>query len=237
VSAPTTILVVDDEPAILRALGTILGAHDYVVLVAASGEQAVARVADSRPDLVLLDLGLPGIDGIDVIRQVRTFDPEVPIVVLSAWNDDASKVTALDRGADDYVEKPFSAPELLARIRTALRHGTRSPGRLEATRITRGDITADLLTREVTRGGDPVQLTRTQFDLLICFLRHPGRVLTHRMLIAEVWGDPEAADAVNLRAFVSQLRRRLEPDASRPSYILTDPGVGYRFRPDPAAAG
>lgn len=226
----STILLVDDEPAILRALQVALDAHDYATIAVTTGEQAVARASERRLDLIVLDLGLPGIGGLEVIRRVRTFLPTMPILVLSAHGDDETKVSALDLGADDYVAKPFSMPELLARIRASLRHGDRSAG-LEATSIERGDISIDLIQRAVRRRGEPVTLTRTQFDLLVCFARHQGRVLTHRMLISEVWGDPEAVDPGNLRVFVSQLRRRLEPSPGRSGPIVTEPGVGYRFVP------
>lgn len=225
-----TILLVDDEPAILRALQVALDAHDYATIAVTTGEQAVARAAEHRLDLIVLDLGLPGMGGLEVIRRVRAFLPTTAIVVLSAHGDDETKVAALDLGADDYVSKPFSMPELLARIRAALRHGERGAG-LEATTIERGDIAIDLIQRAVRRRGVTVLLTRTQFDLLVCFARHPGRVLTHRMLIAEVWGDAGAVDAANLRVFVSQLRRRLEPSPGRSGPIVTEPGVGYRFVP------
>ncbi len=227
-SAARQILLVDDEPAILRALRHALEVHGYTIHAAMTGEQAVARVADLDPDLVILDLGLPGIDGLEVIRRVRAFAPHVPILVLSAHGDDDSKVRALDLGADDYVAKPFSMRELLARVRTALRHGDRTAP-LEASVIERGDLTVDLVRRSVTVGGRPVSLTKTQFDLLVCFARHPNRVLTHRMLATEVWGDTDGAETTNIRVFVSQLRQRLE--SGRPTRIVTEPGVGYRFVP------
>jgi len=227
-STHATILLVDDEPAILRALAVALEAHGYATQSVMNGEQAVARAAALEPDLVVLDLGLPGIDGIEVIRQIRAFQPYTPIIVLSAHGDDRSKVAALDHGADDYVAKPFSLPELLARVRTALRHGQRLQP-LEAAIIERGDLRIDLVRREVVIADTTITLTRTQFDLLVCFARHAGRVLTHRMLAAEVWGDPDGADIETVRVHVSQLRRRIEPDA-RPTRILTEPGVGYRLQ-------
>jgi two-component system KDP operon response regulator KdpE len=227
-TAHPTILIVDDEPTILRALRHALEAHGYEIHAAMTGEQAVARVGDVAPDLVILDLGLPGIDGHEVIRRVRSFQPHVPILVLSAHGDDDSKVRALDLGADDYVAKPFSTRELLARVRAALRHGERVAP-IEASTIERGDLTIDLIRREATIAGRPLPLTRTQLDLLVCFARHPNRVLTHRMLATEVWGDPEAAETANIRVFVSQLRQRLEQ--GRPTRIVTEPGVGYRFVP------
>ena len=225
----TRILVVDDEPTILRALQTSLESQGYTVSGVTTGEQAVARAASEMPDLMLLDLGLPKIDGFEVIRRIRTFAPALPIVVVSAHGDDASKVRALDWGADDYVSKPFSVPELLARVRTALRHGDRSAP-LEATVIERGAIRIDLLRREASVRDRLLTLTPTQFDLLVCFARHPNRVLTHRMIATEVWGEPDAAESTNIRVFVSQLRRRLDLGV-KPSQIATEPGVGYRFVP------
>jgi two-component system KDP operon response regulator KdpE len=229
---PFRILVCDDEPSVLRALGVALEAHGYAVTATASGEQAVARAASEPPDVVLLDLGLPGIDGRETIRRLRAFLRETPIIVLSAWGEDETKVEALDLGADDYVEKPFAMPELLARLRVAVRHLQRAGGsEVEASRLERGDIVLDLAERRVTVRGEDVQLTKTQFDLLTAFARHPGRVLTHRALVTEVWGEPDAADPSNLRVFISALRRLVEPDPGRPRRIVTAPGVGYRFLP------
>jgi two-component system, OmpR family, KDP operon response regulator KdpE len=227
------VLVVDDEPAVLRALGVALEAHGHEVIAATTGEQAVARAADRAPDLILLDLDLPGIDGLEVIRRVRAFLHATPIIVLSAWGEDETKVQALDLGADDYVAKPFALPELLARVRVGLRHARQSTGSaLEASIVERGTIVIDIARHAVLVRGEPVPLTPTQFDLLLCFARHPGRVLTHRAIVAEVWGDPDGADARNLRVFVSQLRRAVERDPRRPTVIVTDPGVGYRFLPE-----
>lgn len=210
----------------------MLEAHDYTVAAVTTGEQAVAKAASLTPSLVLLDLGLPGMDGFEALRRIRAFAPTLPVVVVSAHGDDASKVRALDQGADDYVSKPFSMPELLARVRTALRHGERVAP-LEATVIERGPVRIDLLRREASLAGEVLTLTRTQFDLLVCFARHPNRVLTHRMIAAEVWGEPDAAESTNIRVVVSQLRRRLTAgDADRPRLIATEPGVGYRFVPD-----
>ena len=232
------ILVVDDEPAVLRALTVALEAHDYEVVAASTGEAAVARAADSSPRVIVLDLGLPGIDGLEVIRRVRAFLAATPIVVLSAWGDDAVKVEALDLGADDYVAKPFAMPELLARLRVALRHADRSDGAAaESAVLHRGDIEIDVPDRRVRVRGAEVPLTRTQFALLLLFARHPARVLTHRTIVDAVWGDPDAADAANLRVFISQLRRRIEPDPHRPRRIVTDPGVGYRFVPSEDGEG
>ncbi len=187
------ILVCDDEPTVLRALSVALESHGYLITAAESGEQATSRAAAEPPDLVLLDLGLPGIDGRETIRRLRAFLPTTPIIVLSAWSESETKVEALDLGADDYIEKPFAMPELLARVRVAVRHLQRGSGAAaESSRLERGDITIDLAARRVSVRGMEVQLTRTQFDLLATFARHPGRVLTHRALVTEVWGDPDA---------------------------------------------
>ena len=229
-SSGLEILLVDDEPAILRALQTVLRAHGYQPTSATNGTRAIARIAADRPALVILDLGLPDVDGLEVIRSVRAFDPQTPILVLSAHGDDASKVAALDAGADDYVPKPFSMPELLARVRAALRHGERSAP-LEASIIVRGDVSLDLVSRDASCAGEPLALTRTQFDLLVAFCRHPGRVLTHRMLLTEVWGQPDASDTANIRMFVSQLRRHLAGASGHDRHIVTEPSVGYTFVP------
>ncbi len=228
------ILLVDDEPAVLRALSVALDANGYDVAAATTGEIAVRKAANAAADVVLLDLGLPGIDGLEVIRRLRAFLPTTPIVVVSAWGDDETKVAALDLGADDYVTKPFALPEVLARVRVALRHRQHLSGRdEEAAVLRRGPLELDLLRRRVSVGDEEVVLTPTQFDLLACFARHPGRVLTHRAIVAEVWGDPDAADAQNLRVQVSQLRRRIEAPAGAPRLIRTDVGVGYRLVVEP----
>jgi two-component system KDP operon response regulator KdpE len=232
------ILICDDEAPVLRALCVALEAHGYTVSPADSGEQAVARAATDAPDLILLDLGLPGIDGRETIRRIRTFLSDTPIIVLSAWAENETKVEALDLGADDYVEKPFAMGELLARIRVAVRHLQRKAGSaVESSRLVRGDITLDSAERRVFVRGEEVALTRTQFDLLAAFVRHPGRVLTRRALVNDVWGDPDATDPANLRVFISQLRHLIERDPRSPERIQTASGVGYRFvpSPDPAA--
>jgi two-component system, OmpR family, KDP operon response regulator KdpE len=224
------ILVVDDEPTVLRALRVALEAQDYLVTAVLTGEDALARISNGAFDLVLLDLGLPGMSGFDVIRRVRVLFPEMPIIVLSAQGEDEPKVEALDLGADDYVSKPFSVRELLARVRVALRHADSAAGaRAESTALERGSIRIDLAEHTATVRGEVVSLTRTQFALLACFLRHPGRLLTHRAIVTEVWGDPDAAAADNLRVQISQLRRRIEEDPRHPALIVTEPGLGYRF--------
>ncbi|MDP9259103.1 MAG: response regulator transcription factor [Actinomycetota bacterium] len=223
------ILLVDDEPVVLRALRVALEAQDYAVAAVLSGEDALARITNGAFDLVLLDLGLPGVDGFEVIRRVRVLYPALPIIVLSAQGEDAVKVEALDLGADDYVSKPFSVRELLARVRVALRHAGPPDARAESTQIERGAVSLDLAEHTARVRGEPVQLTRTQFALLACFARHPGRLLTHRAIVTEVWGDPDAAAADNLRVQISQLRRRIEEDPRHPALIVTEPGLGYRF--------
>jgi two-component system KDP operon response regulator KdpE len=223
------ILLVDDEPVVLRALRVALEAQDYVVSAVLTGEDALARIANGAFDLVLLDLGLPGVDGFEVIRRVRALHPALPIIVLSAQGEDAVKVEALDLGADDYVSKPFSVRELLARVRVALRHAGPADARAESTQIERGPVSLNLAEHTARVRGEPVQLTPTQFALLACFARHPGRLLTHRAIVTEVWGDPDAAAADNLRVQISQLRRRIEEDPRHPALIVTEPGLGYRF--------
>jgi two-component system, OmpR family, KDP operon response regulator KdpE len=233
----TLILLVDDEAVVLRALRVALEAQDYAVAAVLNGEDALARISNGAFDLVLLDLGLPGVSGFEVIRRVRSLYPALPIIVLSAQGDDAVKVEALDLGADDYVSKPFSVRELLARVRVALRHADAVDARAGSTRLERGEVSLDLAEHTAQVRGEAVQLTRTQFALLACFLRHPGRLLTHRAIVAEVWGDPDAAAADNLRVQISQLRRRIEQDPRHPALIVTEPGLGYRFfgGPDEAA--
>jgi two-component system KDP operon response regulator KdpE len=223
------VLIVDDEPVVLRALRVALEAQDYAVVATLNGEDALARITNGAFDLVLLDLGLPGLSGFDVINRVRVLFPTLPIIVLSAQGEDAVKVEALDLGADDYVSKPFSVRELLARVRVALRHRDAADGRASSARIERGDVELDLAEHSARVRGEPVQLTPTQFALLACFMRHPGRLLTHRAIVAEVWGEPDAAAADNLRVQISQLRRRIEQDSRHPALIVTEPGLGYRF--------
>jgi two-component system KDP operon response regulator KdpE len=223
------ILLVDDEPVVLRALRIALEAQDYVVTAALTGEDALARITNGAFDLLLVDLGLPGLSGLEVIRRVRVLYPALPIIVLSAQGEEAVKVEALDLGADDYVSKPFSVRELLARVRVALRRGDAADSRAGSARIEQGPVQLDLAEHTARVRGEPVQLTRTQFALLACFLRHPGRLLTHRAIVAEVWGDPDAAAADNLRVQISQLRRRIEQDPRHPALIVTEPGLGYRF--------
>ena len=227
-----TVLVVDDEPAILRALSTGLRARGYRVLSAATGELAVELVIRDAPDVVVLDLGLPDLDGVDVCRRLRTWS-DVPIVVLSADGSDHRKVLALDEGADDYVTKPFSMPELLARIRVAVRHRPRrEPGGSESAVLEVGDLVVDLHHHRVTVDGRHVDLTPKEFAFLALLARHPGRVLTHRTILQEVWGPEYGTESQYLRVYASQLRKKLRDDPDHPR-LVTAPGVGYRIV-DPA---
>jgi len=220
------ILVVDDEPQIQRFLKPALEASGFEVVQALDGRSAVKAVATAAPDAVVLDLGLPDCDGKDVIRQVRAFS-QVPIVVLSARDREIEKVTALDLGADDYVSKPFGISELLARLRTALRHAARQDGQSEV--ISVGDLVVDTRAHRVTRAGEALRLTPKEYDLLHILARHAGRVLTHRQLLTAVWGPAHENDTQYLRVLVGQLRQKLEADPARPTLIATEPGIGYRF--------
>ena len=225
------ILVIDDEPQILRALRTILSAHHYRVTVARNGEEGLALAAAEHPDVIILDLGLPDIDGIQVCEQLRQWT-QVPIIILSVRSDESDKVKALDRGADDYLVKPFGTEELLARLRVALRHLAKSQGEPE-TVITSGDLVIDLARHIVTLSGAEVKLTATEFKLLAYLAGHANRVLTHQNILNHVWG-PEYRDNVEyLRVFMSQLRKKLETQPKQPVRLLSEPGIGYRFITDP----
>ena len=221
------VLVVDDEPAILRAVQTNLARHDFQVGTAESGEQALQAIERFHPDLLLLDLGLPDMDGLDVIRQVRTRS-NTPIVVLSVRGAERDKVQALDLGADDYLTKPFGVDELLARVRVALRHTARPPHGSAATFRT-GELEVDLEHRRVTVAGREVHLTPTEYDLLKALIAQPNKVLTDRMLLQQVWGSASSTEAHYLHVYVARLRKKLEADAQVPRYIATEPGVGYRL--------
>jgi two-component system KDP operon response regulator KdpE len=224
----TRVLVVDDEPQILRALRINLRARQYEVYTAQTGAQALAEAAHHPPDLVILDLGLPDLDGVEVIDGLRGWT-DAPIIVLSGRADSTDKVEALDAGADDYVTKPFGMDELLARMRAVTR---RSAAELSEPQVSLGDTTIDLAAKRVIRGEKDIRLTPTEWHLLEVLLRHPGKLLSQRQLLQEVWG-PGYADATgNLRLYMAQLRRKLEPDPARPHWLLTEPGMGYRFQPD-----
>lgn len=221
------ILVIDDEPQILRALRTILSAHKYRVTVAQTGEEGLALAAAEHPDIIILDLGLPDMDGITVCAHLREWT-EIPIIILSVRNQEQDKVKALDKGADDYLVKPFGIEELLARIRVALRHLAKSQGDHE-TVITSGPIEIDLARHIVTRDGAEVKLTATEFKLLAYLASHTGKVLTHQNILSNVWGHEYLDNVEYLRVFMSQLRKKLESDPKQPRYLLSEPGVGYRF--------
>lgn len=225
-SGKPRVLVVDDEAPVRRLLRTALGPHGYQVIEATSAGEALATAALVRPDLILLDLGLPDADGTEVIRRLREWT-QIPIIVLSVRGQEDDKVAALDAGADDYVTKPFSMGELLARMRVAQRHAA-SPADEPVFRT--GDLEVDLAHRQVTVGGREIQLTPTEYAILRTLVRYAGRVLTHRQILREVWGPGYEGDTHLLRVNISNLRRKLEPDPTRPRYIITEPGVGYRLR-------
>ena len=225
-ASPCTILIVDDEPAIRRFLRTSLAAQGYRIAEASTGREALAALARESADVLVLDLGLPDIDGIDLLRTIRASGASVPIIVLSSRTDERGKVSALDLGADDYVTKPFGIDELLARIRTALRH--RSPAQAETPVFKSGDLTVNLVHRIVTVRGEAVKLTPREYDLLRLLIAHAGKVLTHKYILGEVWG-PEA-DVQYLRIYVRSLRQKIEVVPERPQHILTEQGVGYRLR-------
>ena len=227
---PNTVLVVDDEPPIRRLLRTSLTASGYRIVEAEDAAGAVRLLAGEKPDLMLLDLGLPDQSGVELISEVRKTST-VPIVVLSARHDERSKVEALDRGADDYVSKPFSMAELMARLRAALRHAFHAQGELPV--FVSGDLSVDLVRRHVTRGGQEIKLSPKEFDLLRHLVMHAGKVLTHRHLLREVWGPAQAEEVQYLRVFIRGLRQKLEPDPTRPTHILTELGVGYRLQLPP----
>ena len=225
------ILVVDDEPQILRALRTSLRGAGYEVETAETAEQALTAAAVHPPDAVILDLVLPDGRGTDVCRELRTWT-SVPVIVLSVVGDESEKVAALDAGADDYVTKPFGVDELLARLRAALRRAEPSPEPVHEI----GELRVDLEAREVTFAGAQVQLTPHEFELLRLLVRNQGKLLTHKAILQDVWGRAYADESHYLHVYVSQLRRKLEPEPARPRYILTEPGVGYRLV-DPARRG
>ena len=226
---PTRILVVDDAPEIRQLLSTGLAGYGYLVAVAADGVEAVDKAQQWRPDLIVLDMELPRLSGLDVCRSIRAWSP-VPIIVLTVRDADRDKIQALDEGADDYVTKPFSLGELLARIRVALRHASMIGGANEPERVF-GDLRLDLLHRRVFVNDHEIHLTPTEYELLKLLATQAGKVLTHTTLLREVWGPAYERDTQTLRVFIGQLRRKLADDPARPRFILTEPGVGYRFRP------
>ena len=228
------ILVVDDEPALVRALSAALHARQHRVAVAMTGAEALTEATTRSPAVIILDLGLPDIDGIDVCRQIRQWT-DTPIIVLTAEGSESRKVEALDEGADDYVTKPFSTPELLARVRVALRHRRDPlPNELSSPVLRVGELEIDIPHHRVTFRGTSVDLTPKEFAFLVALARHPGRVLTHRMLLREVWGPEYSDETQYLRVYAGHIRKKLADDPARP-YLVTEPGVGYRLL-DPTSA-
>jgi len=228
----TRVLVVDDEPQLLRALRVNLRARDYDVHTASTGAEALRLAAAYPPDVVVLDLGLPDLDGVEVVHGLRGWT-DVPIIVLSGRTGGPDKVAALDAGADDYVTKPFGMEELLARIRAVTRRAasTDAAAAADEPSVRIGDVTVDLADKVVTGPGGPIRLTPTEWHLLEVLVRHPGALLSQRFLLAQVWGAAYVNQPANVRLYIAQLRRKLEPDPSRPRYLLTEPGMGYRFQP------
>lgn len=226
-NAKTQVLVVDDEAAILRFLKPALEANSYEMTSAGTVADAVKRIAAETPDIVLLDLGLADGDGKDVIRRVREWS-DVPIIVLSAREREAEKIDSLDLGADDYVNKPFNVGELMARMRTALRHRLQRKAETPVLRV--GDLEVDSVRHRVTRSGAELKLTPKEFELLSFLARHAGRVVTHRQILAAVWGPAHTEDTQYLRVYIGQLRQKIEEKPDDPHVVLTEPGIGYRVR-------
>ena len=219
------ILVVDDEEQILKLLRVALTSHGYQVAEAVTGEQGLAKAAVYRPDVIILDLGLPDMDGLEVVQKLRDWS-RVPVIVLSAREQENDKIVALDAGADDYLTKPFGMGELLARIRAAIRHAA---GAGDEPVLTFNDLTVDMACRRVTVAGEEIKLTPTEYDLIKHLVLHAGKVLTHRQLLRTVWGPFYENDTHYLRVYIGQLRRKIENDPARPRHIITEPGVGYRL--------
>lgn len=222
-----TILLIDDEPQILRALKTILAANHFQVTSAVTGEQGIAMAVAQPPDLIILDLTLPDMDGIAVAEAIREWS-RVPIIVLSVRDNEKDKVAALDKGADDYLTKPFGIEELLARIRVALRHSEQTMGNKQSI-IKAGPVTVDLARHVATMHGEEIRLTATEFKLLAYLTAHADRVLTHQAILTQVWGFEDFDHVEYLRVYIGQLRKKLEQNPDEPQLILTEPGIGYRF--------
>lgn len=220
------IVIIEDDPPIRRFLRTGLRTQNFTIFEAATGKQGIIEAEVRKPDLIILDLGLPDIDGVDVIKAVRTWST-VPIIILSARSNEQNKIDALDAGADDYLTKPFGFGELLARMRVALRH---SSAATTAEVFTNGDLTIDLHNRVVKMAGEEIHLTPIQYRLLTVLIKYPGKVLTHQQILKEVWGPSYQENAHYLRIYMSQLRQKLEADPTQPKYLLTESGVGYRFK-------
>ena len=225
---PPFVLIVDDEPQIRRLLTITLEAAGYRVMTAETGREGLILAAQHRPELLILDLGLPDMTGQELLRQLREWT-QTPVVVLSVQDDEKGKVAALDAGADDYITKPFNTDELLARLRTALRHAAR--GKTEEPVFTAGDLVVDLASRRVTRRGQPVKLTATEYALLRLFIQHAGKVLTHHHILQSVWGKNHEDQTHYLRVYVARLREKLEADPARPQLFQTEASIGYRLVP------
>jgi two-component system, OmpR family, KDP operon response regulator KdpE len=229
----TRVLVVDDEPQIGRMLRTQLAARDYDVVHVSTGHDALLAAGEQPPDLILLDLGLPDLDGLEVARRLREWS-SVPIIFLTVRDDERTKVQALDVGGDDYVTKPFGLPELLARIRAVLRRKQEQPSTPTSV-FQSGDLRVDFTARQVTVGGKEIRLTPTEYELLRLFILHADKTLTHRQLLTQIWGPEATTETQYLHVFIRQLRRKLETDPGKPRHFVTEPGVGYRFRTQTAA--
>jgi two-component system KDP operon response regulator KdpE len=225
---PACVLLVEDELPIRRFLRPAIDAAGWRLVEAETGQTGILEASQCSPDVIILDLGLPDVDGIQVIHRVREWST-VPIIILSARGQENDKIAALDAGADDYVQKPFSVAELIARVRVALRHAASQSQRSPDSTVIAGEIIIDLVRRAVTRGGEDVHLTPIEYKLLTTLARHAGLVMTHRQLLREVWGPGHAEDSTYLRMFVRQLRQKLEDNPAQPKQLLTEVGVGYRF--------
>jgi two-component system KDP operon response regulator KdpE len=224
------ILVIDDEPQILRALRTILTEKKFNVSIANRGEEGLNIAAINTPDIIILDLGLPDMDGVEVCKRLREWT-QVPIIVLSARDNEKDKVSALDNGADDYLTKPFGIEELLARVRVALRHSVQNHG-TQSKIVKAGNLTIDLVWHIVKRGDEEIKLTGTEYKLLAYLASNHGRILTHQSILSQVWGPVDADHTEYLRVYMRQLRKKLEENPERPQYVITEPGIGYRFIAD-----
>lgn len=223
------IVIIEDDPPIRRFLRTGLRTQDFTIYEAASGKQGIIEAEVRKPDLIILDLGLPDMDGVEVINAIRVWST-VPIIILSARSNEQNKIQALDAGADDYLTKPFGFGELLARIRVALRHSAQSGSLTNSEVFSSGDLTIDLHNRVVTVADKDIHLTPIQYRLLTVLIKYPGKVLTHQQILKEVWGPSYQENAHYLRIYMSQLRQKLEKDPTQPKYLLTESGVGYRFK-------
>jgi two-component system, OmpR family, KDP operon response regulator KdpE len=225
--SPPTILIIEDEQSIRRFLRVSLAANGYRLVESATGQDGLLQAATAQPDLIILDLGLPDMDGIDFTRQIRQWS-KVPIIVVSARGKEQDKVVALDAGADDYLTKPFGVGELLARLRVALRHRAATPAGGDPV-FQNGDLKVDLARREVTLAGKPLHLTPNEYRLLSILVQYAGRVLTHKQLLKEIWGPGSSQETHYLRVYMNQLRQKIEADPAQPKFLLTEPGVGYRL--------